>query len=305
MTLFSKEMLFYSENRLHRPIFNRPVAKAAVEYSQDRQDFMITVTLDPIIFNIGHFALRWYGLIVVTAIAVGVWLSGREAERRGLDKAIIYDLVLWIVPGGLVGARLFHVLDHWSDKFAADPIQALYIWQGGLAIWGGVIGGVVAGILYARRNGYSVALLLDTMAPGLVLGQAIGRVACIITGDSVGKPTAGPFGLAYVSPNASVPQLGVYYTPSPVYEIMMNLSIFAVIWQLRRKNLPGGALFLIYILLYAGLRFIVTFWSAYKTIAFSFNQAQLISLAVLAVGLPWLVYLLSKQGAISRSKPVL
>ncbi|MCG3209689.1 MAG: Prolipoprotein diacylglyceryl transferase [Anaerolineae bacterium] len=256
---------------------------------------MITVTLDPIITNIGHFALRWYGLIVVTAIAIGVWLSTREAVRKGMKPEMIYDIMMWVVPGGLVGARLFHVLDHWSDRFAADPIQALYVWEGGLAIWGGVVGGVLAGILYARYRGWPMARLLDAVAPGLVLAQAVGRLACIITGDAVGKPTDGPFGLAYTSPNAVVPKLGVYYTPSPVYEIIMNLTIFAIIWQLRRKQLPDGALFLIYILLYSGLRFVVTFWSAYKIIAFNLNQTQLISLAVLIIGLPWLVYLLQRR----------
>lgn len=256
---------------------------------------MITVTIDPIIFSVGHFALRWYSLIVLAAIITGVWLAGREAARKGLSPEIIYDLALWAVPGGLAGARLFHVLDHWSDKFAADPIRALYIWEGGLAIWGGVAGGLLAGLLYARYRGWPLARLADTVAPGLVLAQAVGRVACIITGDSVGPATTGPFGLAYTSPNTVVPRLGVYYTPSPVYEIIMNLTIFAIIWPLRRKSLPGGALFLIYLVLYAGLRFVVTFWSAYQILALGLNQAQWISLGATGIALPVLVYLFRKK----------
>lgn len=251
---------------------------------------MITVNIDPIIFSIGHFMLRWYSLIVLAAIATGVWLAGREAERKGFKKEDIYDLVLWILPGGLLGARLLHVLDHWSH-FAANPVRMLYLWEGGLAIWGGVLGGLVAVALFARRRGWSFLSLLDTVAPGLVLGQAIGRAACIITGDAVGKPTSGPFGLAYTQPGAMVPELGVYYTPTPVYEILMNLAIFGVVWQLRRKPLPDGVLFLIYLLLYAGGRFIITFWSAYQVVALGLNQAQLISLAALIIGLPVLVYL--------------
>ncbi|MEW5956693.1 MAG: prolipoprotein diacylglyceryl transferase [Chloroflexota bacterium] len=263
---------------------------------------MITIDIDPIIFRFGHFALRWYSLIILAAIAVGVWRAAGEAQRKGLKKEMIYDLVGWVVPGGLLGARLFHVLDHWPDRFAADPIRALYIWEGGLAIWGGVVGGVLAGILVARYRGWPIARLLDTVAPGLILAQAIGRLACIITGDAVGKPTTGPFGFAYTSPNAVAPELGVYYTPSQVYEIIMNLSIFAIIWRLRRKNLPDGALFLIYLLLYAGLRFGVTFWSAYQTIAFGLNQAQLVSLAALAIGLPWLIYLMRQKESGHRAR---
>jgi phosphatidylglycerol:prolipoprotein diacylglycerol transferase len=164
---------------------------------------MVTVSIDPVIFSIGHFHLRWYSLIVMTAIATGVWLAAREAERRGFERAAIYDGALWIVPAGLVGARLFHVLDHWTHGFAAQPIRALYIWEGGLAIWGGVVGGLVAVVILAWSRGWRIARLLDAVAPGLVLAQAIGRTACIITGDAAGKPTTGPFGLAYTHPGAS------------------------------------------------------------------------------------------------------
>jgi prolipoprotein diacylglyceryl transferase len=140
---------------------------------------MVTISIDPIILSIGHFALRWYSLIVMTAIAAGVWLAAREAERKGLEKEAIYDGVLWVVPAGLVGARLFHVLDHWSHRFAAQPIRALYIWEGGLAIWGGVVGGLIAAVILARSRGWRISRLLDAVAPGLVLAQAIGRFACI------------------------------------------------------------------------------------------------------------------------------
>ncbi|HXV41669.1 MAG TPA: prolipoprotein diacylglyceryl transferase, partial [Anaerolineae bacterium] len=252
----------------------------------------ITISIDPVIFSIGHFMIRWYGLIVATAIIVGVWLAAREAERKGFKKEDIYDAALWIIPSGLLGARLLHVLDHWSHEYAANPIRALYIWEGGLAIWGGVLGGLIAGIILARRRGWRLPCLMDAVAPGLVLAQAIGRVACIITGDAVGKPSTGPFGFAYTNPGAMVPQLGVYYTPTQVYEIIMNLFIFAVLWRWRDKKLPDGALFLIYLLLYSSLRFLITFWSSYEIIALGLNQAQLISLAAFIVAAPWLVSLL-------------
>jgi phosphatidylglycerol:prolipoprotein diacylglycerol transferase len=155
-----------------------------------------------------------------------------------------------------------------------------------------VIGGLAALALFAWRRGLRLAVLLDTAVPGLVLGQAIGRIACVITGDAVGRPTTGPFGLAYSNPGAMAPQLGVYYAPTPVYEMLMNLTIFAIVWRLRKRSLPDGALFLVYLVLYSIGRFVITFWSAYKIIALGFNQAQLISLAALAVGLPILAYLL-------------
>lgn len=250
---------------------------------------MITISIDPIIFSIGHVMVRWYGLIVMTAVGVGIWLAAREAERKGLKKVDIYDLAVWIIPAGLVGARLFHVLDHWPDEFATNPIRVLYIWEGGLAVWGGVFGGVLAAAIFAWRRGLRFPVLLDIVAPGLVLAQAIGRIACVITGDAMGKPTTGPFGFAYTSPNAMVPNLGVYYTPMPVYELIVNLGIFAVLWQLRKRNLPNGLLFLIYLSLYSIERFFLAFTSAYQIMAFGLTQSQIVALVSLVVALPLIV----------------
>ena len=219
----------------------------------------------------------------------------REAKRKGLSEYQFADAIPWVIVGGLIGARLFHVIDHWPDEYAANPLRMLYVWEGGLAIWGGVIGGLTALALFAWRRALPLAVLLDTAVPGLVLGQAIGRIACIITGDAVGKPTTGPFGLTYSNPGAMVPQLGVYYSPTPIYEILMNLTIFAVVWRLRKRPLPDGALFLVYFVLYSIGRFVITFWSAYKIVALGFNQAQWISLVGPAVGIPALIYLLRRR----------
>jgi len=253
---------------------------------------MITVSIDPVIFSIGHLMIRWYGIIVALAIGVGVWVASREARRWGLGENYVGDAVPWLVIAGLIGARLFHVIDHWPDEYAANPVRSLYIWEGGLAIWGGVFGGFIALAVFARRRGLHLGLLADVAAPGLVLGQAIGRFACIITGDAIGKPTDGPFGFAYTRPGTMVPQLGVYYIPTPVYEIIMNLIIFAVVWWLRNRKLPEGGLFLVYLVLYSVGRFIVTFWSSYQVVALGLNQAQLVSLIAFTIGLPWLAYLL-------------
>ena len=260
---------------------------------------MLTISLDPIIFTIGHFHLRWYSLIVTTAIGIGIWLAVREAGKKGFNKDEVTTNLLWIVMAGMIGARLFHVIDHWSDEFAANPIRILNLWEGGLAIWGGVLGGLIATAILARIHRWNLPLLLDAFVPGLVLAQAIGRIACIITGDAIGKPTSGPFGFAYTSPNAMVPQLGVYYTPTPVFEILMNLAIFALLWNLRKKNLHVGALTLIYLATYSFVRFFIAFTSSYQIIAFGLNQAQIISVLVLAVTLPLLVVIKNQNSRLS------
>lgn len=239
---------------------------------------MLTITLDPIIAHIGPLILRWYSLILVTAIGIGIWLTAREAERRHIKKDDVYEVAIYIILGGILGARFFHVLDQWSNEFAANPIRALYIWEGGLAIWGAVAGGLVAAALICWRRGWRFPVLLDAAAPGLVLAQAIGRVACVITGDAMGKPTSGPFGFAYTSPNALVPELGVYYTPMPVYEIIANLLIFTVLWRLRNRKWADGTLFLVYLVLYSLERFFLAFTSSYQIIALGLTQSQIVAL---------------------------
>jgi phosphatidylglycerol---prolipoprotein diacylglyceryl transferase len=259
---------------------------------------VITIGIDPVIFSLGHFMFRWYGLIVGTAIGVGVWIALREARRRGIED-LLSEAVVWLVGAGFLGARLFHVIDHWP-QYAANPVQALYVWEGGLAIWGAVVAGALALALFASMRRVRFGLLADTVVPGLVLAQAIGRLACIITGDAVGKPTSGPLGLAYTSQGAMVPELGVYYTPTPVYEFLMNVGIFAVLWRLRKRSLPDGVLFLIYLVLHSAGRFAITFGSAYQLVAFGLKQAQLISLAGLLVGLPLLAFLMLRHRAVDR-----
>ncbi len=140
---------------------------------------MFTISIDPVILHIGHFMLRWYGVIVMTAIVVGVWLAAQEAEHKGIKKEDVYDAAIWVVMAGIVGARIFHVIDHWPDEFAAQPIRILYVWEGGLAIWGGVIGGLIAAAILARRRGWRIPVVLDAAAPGLVLGKLLGELPAL------------------------------------------------------------------------------------------------------------------------------
>jgi len=261
---------------------------------------MITISIDPIIFGVGHFALRWYSLILGTAMGVGVWLTAREAERKGFKKEDVYEAAMWIIVAGIIGARLFHVLDHWSHEYAANPVRALYIWEGGLAIWGALIGGLIAGALITWQRGWRFPKFLDAAAPGLVLAQAIGRIACVITGDAMGKPTTGPFGFAYTNPNVMVPQLGVYYTPMPVYELIINLGIFAVLWQLRKRDWVDGRLFLVYLTLYSIERFFLAFTSSYRIIALGLTQSQIIAVFGFVIGLTLLVLMHSNLNADPR-----
>ncbi len=152
---------------------------------------MIQIGIDPILLHFGgHFAIRWYSLIVVTALGVVLWLATKEAVRRGLDEDEFSNLAFLAIPFGIIGARLFHVIDHWPDEYAANPIRALYLWEGGLAVWGAVIGGGVALAVFAWAEALNLGLLADIAAPGSRPGTA-GRYRRAGVGPRSGYRAAG------------------------------------------------------------------------------------------------------------------
>lgn len=247
---------------------------------------MLTIDLNPVLVHLGPLAVSWYGLAVMAALLVGIRLTLREARRKGLPLEPIGDVVAWAVVGGLVGARLLHVVDRW-DFYAADPIQVLALHNGGLAILGAVLGGVLGGGLAARRLGLPVRRLSDAAAPGLVLGQTIGRLGCLVTGDALGPPTDGSWGVVYLNPGAMAPQLGVAYQPTFLYEALWDLAIFAVLWRLRTRPLADGRLFAAYLGLYGAGKFALTFLRAETVWLLGLQEAQLLALGAMLVAVAW------------------
>ncbi len=247
---------------------------------------MITIDIDPVLFHLGPIALSWYGIMVATATIVGVWLALREARRKGLPTEKIADLAVWIIVSGFVGARLLHVIDRW-DLYAANPMSILAIQNGGLAILGAVLGGTLAGVVGAWRMGLPVFRLSDAVAPGLILGQGIGRFACLFTGDSVGPATDGTWGIVYLNPGAMVPQLGVAYQPTFMYEQLGDFAIFAVIWLLRGRLTRDGSLFALYLGLYGLNKFAITFLRTETIWFWGLQEAQLLAIGALATAIAW------------------
>lgn len=256
----------------------------------------IVIDVDPAIVQLGHFSLRWYGLFIGLAILAAFLVVLREARRKGVAEDDVYGLGVWAILGGIVGARLLHVLDRWP-YYAAQPAAILAFQEGGLAIYGAILGGATAGALYARARGLSIARMADLVAPGLVLGQAVGRIGCLINGDALGAPTNLPWGVVYLNPGAMAPSLGVAYHPTPAYELVGDLLIFALLWRLRTSLKPEGTLFLVYLALYSALKFAVTFLRQEAPFIGGLQEAQVVSLAggLAAVGL--LVWLARRQPA--------
>jgi phosphatidylglycerol:prolipoprotein diacylglycerol transferase len=190
----------------------------------------IELGFDPIIAQLGPFQLGWHGVFTALAVAVALWLGQRLAARQGVPAERIGSVVTWAIVGGLLGARLFFVLDHWP-AFLAHPLDALAIWEGGIAVYGAFLGGLLAGALAARRAGLPVWRLLDVAAPAMLVGQAIGRLGCLANGDAWGAPCAGPLCVVYTHPHALLPPslLGVPTHPYPLYEIGATLVLLAAL----------------------------------------------------------------------------
>ncbi len=153
--------------------------------------------MHPVLIQIGPLTLRWYGAMIASAFLIGTWIATKEADRKGIGSERIQDFLLYAIIGAIIGARLYYVaFSDWA-QFRDNPLSVFAVWQGGLAIHGGILGGLLVCILYTRRQKISFWKFVDTLAPSLILGQAIGRIGCFFNGDSHGYPTDLPWVLVY------------------------------------------------------------------------------------------------------------
>ena len=240
-------------------------------------------------------------------IALAVLLTLREARHRGLDTSEVCTVALWAVEGGLVGARLFHVADKLS-YYLSNPHQILMVEQGGLAIWGGLATGGLVALFVARREGIPVLKLADATAIGLIAGQMVGRIGCVINGDAYGGPTTMPWGFVYVNSGGMIPDTlkGVPTHPYPVYEILWNLALLGVLHFLRGRFWPGGLLFAVYVGGYALGRFSLTFVRQEAVLLWGLQQAQVVALVALALACAEAAYLIAARPSTpaSRRRPI-
>ncbi len=256
----------------------------------------IIINIDPVIFHLGAFELRWYSLFIMLAIVAAVLITAHQAKKKEIATGEIYSLAFWVVLAGILGARLVHIIDRW-EYYAGNPLQLLQLQQGGLAIWGALAGGGLALILYARSRHLSLGRLVDAVAPGLLVAQIIGRFGCIINGDAYGGVTRLPWAFIYTHPNALIPSnlFGLPTHPYPVYEIIWNTLALLVILWLGRHFKKDGLVFLSYLSLYSLGRFILTFVRQENITLWGLQQAQIIAILILIASLIAMMYLASKR----------
>ena len=210
-----------------------------------------------IAFTLGPLHFYWYGLIVVAAILAAFLVTLWQARQAGKPSAPVFDLLLWGVPAGIIGARAVYVLANW-EFYRQQPVDILCLWQGGLAVFGALTAFILVLWLYARRRNAGFWPWADIAAPGLAIGQAVGQLANFVNQEAFGRPTGSAWG-AYIDfalRPAGYEQFD-FFQPVPLYEAAWNLALFLVLlalaWAGRRtvRLLPPGGLFLLYILLYS------------------------------------------------------
>lgn len=263
----------------------------------------IVISIDPVIFHLGMFELRWYSLAILLAIVAAIVIMARRAKKKGIDSGEVYTLAVWVVISGIVGARLFHVIDRW-DYYSQYPGQILQFQQGGLAIWGALVGGGIALAVYARLRHLPLVKLFDALAPAMLTAHIIGRFGCIVNGDAYGGLTDLPWGFIYVHPGAMIPPelVGVPTHPYPVYEQLWNALGLGLVLYLGRHIKKDGVLILTYLMLYSMARFFLTFVRQETITAWGLQQAQIIALAVFFVALGMMIYLLMRRAPVKAAE---
>jgi phosphatidylglycerol:prolipoprotein diacylglycerol transferase len=207
----------------------------------------------PTLFRIGPIAIHSYGTLLMVGFIAGILLARREARRLRLPETLPLDLAIWLLVAGVVGARAMYVALNWSD-FAARPTEILYIWrEGGLSFHGGLLAGVIAGLVFARRTGTPFLALADMTAPSLALGYGIARFGCLLNGCCYGGPTELPWGIRFpLYPDSEIATEPSH--PTQIYSALGSFCILGILLWMRPRAPARGQLFLIYLMLYSLLR---------------------------------------------------
>ncbi len=254
-------------------------------------------------FQIGPLLVRYYGILLTLGVVAGAWVATREAKRRGHNPEIVWDLVIWLFVGGVIGARLWHVFTPTPSAIAAGrttffylthPFDLINIRNGGLGIPGAVIGGALALYFYTRRHGLDFLEWADISAPSLALGQAIGRWGNFFNQELYGGPTDLPWKI-YIDPlhRLSGFENVEYYHPLFLYESIWNLANFALLYWLARRfpqQLKNGDIFLVYLVVYPLGRFVLEFLRLDSALVAGLNANQIFMALVAlvsAAGLWW------------------
>lgn|SRR5690606_16372121 len=250
---------------------------------------------DRVFIEIGPLTIYWYGVIIATGAAIGLWLAMKEAERLGWNKDLLIDFLIYAVPIAIIFARIYYVTFEW-ERYSDGPLwKVIAIWEGGIAIHGAVIGGVVTAIVFSRVRKIPFWQLADIVAPSLILGQAIGRWGNFMNQEAHGGPIPEGSVLYDILPDFILQQMtidGVTYQPTFLYESLWNILIFVLLIYMRRQWNPiRGEIFLIYAIMYSiGRFFIEGMRTDSLYVVGDLRTAQIVSILTIIIGLILIFY---------------
>jgi phosphatidylglycerol:prolipoprotein diacylglycerol transferase len=253
--------------------------------------------------TIGTFTIHFYGIIIMLGAIAAAYLAQKTADQRGLDGTQTWDMLIWVLIAGIIGARLYHILTPMPDLeakgintlyYLTHPLDAIAIWNGGLGIPGAVAGGALAVWIYTRRKHISFWDWMDVLSPAVALGQAIGRWGNFLNQELYGAPTNLPWAI-YIDPQHRLPAFAnqAYYHPLFLYESLWNLGNMALLLWLNKRpasQLKKGDIFFIYLIIYAVGRFFLEFLrlDASQIAGVNANQALMLVVFISAgIALVW------------------
>ncbi|MGD0115018.1 MAG: prolipoprotein diacylglyceryl transferase [Dehalococcoidia bacterium] len=245
----------------------------------------IKIGIDNDIGHIGGLVLTWHGVFIALGIGLGVWLGVWFARRAGFTEDDAYTIALIGVPAGIIGARVLFVLENRSD-FANAPLDVFRINQGGISLYGALIASVAVCLLYGFWKKLPLLLGMDAAAFGMILGQAIGRMGCVIAGDIIGSSSSLPFSVEYTNINSPAFALRPmqFVTAYEVIGDLIILGLLVALWKFRVFKRPGF-LFFTYAAAYSVLRFGISFMRLDKEIYLGLRMAQWLALGVIGVSI--------------------
>jgi phosphatidylglycerol---prolipoprotein diacylglyceryl transferase len=226
--------------------------------------------------------LTWYGLMYIVGITVGLLVAWPYARWKGFTQSQLEKVVSWTIPAGLLGARLYYLIQQPLRPYLTQPWRFLALWEGGMAFYGAIFAVVIVLLIAGWRLKFSILKLLDVAALFAVVGQFFGRIGNFINGDVIGYPTNLPWGVVYANPNSFAPRHDIAYQPAAAYEALVNVFMFGLLWWLRYKLKPG-ILFFIYIIGYSISQIIVFVWRDNEVVFLGLKQAQVTAIGVIVL----------------------
>ncbi len=259
--------------------------------------------MKPVLFYIGSFPLRSYGLMVAAAFVLGLFLTRRRARAQGLDPDMIIDMVFFVILASIAGARLTYVVAHWGT-YATDIARAFKVWDGGLTLYGGVTVGVVTGFLFFKRRGVDPWFGVDLAAPALALGIGVGRLGCFLNGCCFGRACGLPWAVTFPAGSGAGDMFpGIAIHPTQIYESLAAFAVMAVLLIADRKKPFDGFLLTLLLILLATYRLFVDPLRYYPSISMltqngilSLTRNQLFGFVVILVS-AGLMFYLSRRSA--------